>query len=716
MKAPKISLDTAKLQQILLLHVEKIVLGIVLLAVIWFVYQGASLTSLDNAKTPHDLINVSNEVTTEINNPAHAPVIVKIEGQDVVGHPVQLLVRQGQQPNDAGPYRPTIPLKTPDYPKASQRIDPRIFPALKVKVVPLHGPLAYLGRMGEIDPILATEVPAAGDDPQGRQPKVNKLAPKTKRPNNKRGGELLEGEMQEGIPAGFGEGEMGMNNRGLSVLPPEAKVGFHPSGEVAIREARAVVVLAAVPLEKQLEEFEAAFKDALDYDPARDIPRYILFHVERADVTDDPAQDPAQAKWESLSFPKALTEMYSWAPSPHEVVNPNAVDPAILTNRVPPFMQREIYEALVHPDIPAAQLPAAGPGNGMEGNLPGVEGAMPVAPKISEEDLTGAGGGAPLPGMTGVGGEGRMPFQQQGMQPGFRPNGFGEGGPGAGGPMMTLTKYKLLRFTDTTVQPSRKYRYRVKLLVEDPNNPWSKEVPPRWDPTRTVPYRRPSIQSMSPNVLNRVRAKEAGPNSNLAFLLESDPSEPSDIVELPELTRYFAGKATSPSGNPVRPGTPPVFTTQPFANLLTVMWDANKAVDVPGEKEVFRGSILNFDKDVEVIHPAKLLVHPIGKYSFRTDSIVVDFTGGNEIPSVEGRRSDPRVQEPCEMLVFDGQGNLKLLDEADDVEGFRRYLPPKPEAPKTTGPAVFGPDAAVPGDDLLNTPRQPRNRRANAAP
>ncbi|WP_425614994.1 hypothetical protein NA78x_004880 [Anatilimnocola sp. NA78] len=754
MKAPKISLDSAKIQQMLLLHVEKIVLGIVLLAVIWFVYQGASLTSLDNAKTPDDLIQKSNSVTTQINDPGHTPLIVE-EIKPIVTKPITTLVKQGQEANDPVGYRLRNAWKTPDYPKAIARNDPRIFAPEHLKVVALHGPIALLSQTGvngipEVDPIIGSSggIPGmegpggpGGPAPAVRQPTRPGRAPggpgpgpgpsgEGRQPRNKRGGgaAMLEQEMmgmQEGMPAGFGPGGEGMGMPGVRTLPPEAQVGFHPSGEVSRREAAAVVVMAAVPLQKQLEEYEAAFKEALDYDPMRDLPRYILYTVERADVTDNPAQDPATARWEELRFGKAITDMNTWAPSPAEVVDPNSLgDPMRMTHRVPPFMQREIYEALLHPDIPKAQIPAAGMGPGMEGPG-GVDGnGMPIPRAITEDDLTGGGTGLPGAG-AGMMGEGRMPYGNPGMmqpgmmqpgmmQPGMmQPGGFGEGMPGGGSPGMVLAKYKLLRFTDTTVQPLRKYRYRVKLLVEDPNNPWAEIAPPAWEPTRSQPFHKPPVQSLNPNVFTRVKSVEGG---RRAYVRESEYSEPSEIVELPEVVHYFAGKAIPAAGAPVKKDTPPVTTTQPAATILTVDFDKEKAVDVAAEKDVFRGTLLNFEKEVDVVHPSKLSIHPIGKYTFRTGSIVVDFTGGSEIPVVD-KRSE-KIQEPSEILVFDGSGNLKMLDETDDIEGFRRYLPPAPEAPPTNTPGGFSPDGApVPGDGLLDGPgpRQPRNRRGAGA-
>lgn len=727
MKAPKIGIDSAKLQQMLMLHVEKIVLGVVLLAVAWFIYQGVSLPQLDESKTPDKLSAEAATTTTKIGDPSHWALLFP-ERKPIVEHDVPGLVKQGQLANASTPYAFNQPWLPPDFPKAINRPDPRLFAPTNVKVVVLHGPMAMLPGRSDVDPILAasgTAIPGMEgalvrpNPPQPVRPPVGEgKRPPATRP--KRGG-LLEGPGGEGMGMeGMGPGGMmGMQpggTPGARALPPEAIVGYHAGTGTIAKEARAVVIMAAVPLEKQFEEYEKSFKEALDYDPIRDVPRYVLYVVERADVTADPAADPAQAKWESLSIGRALAEMNLWGPSPREVVEVTALDP-ILTNRVPPFMQREIYEALLHPDIPIAQTQTAEQLAAMGENRPGDPAANPAI----IEDLTNPDA-APVVGANNQpGGEGmRMMPQGPGGYPAMRPGGpggYGEGmGMGAPGSQMAMAKFRLLRFTDTTIQPNRKYRYRVKLILEDPNNPYAGATAPRWDPSRSGPLRKPSIQSMSPAALARVRSAEANKDPNTRpFLLTTDPSEPSDIVELPPVNRYFAGKATAGNGNPLAIGappnvtwTPPVLSTQPSTNLLTVDFDSAMAVDVPAEREVYRGSTLNFEKDVEVIHPSLLTIHAIGKHTFKNNSMVIDFVGGNDIPNVDTRRSD-KVQEPSEVLIFDGEGNLQLLDETDDAEGFRRYLPPEIEEPKTT--AAPGGEQ-FPGGILEGAPgtRRPRSR------
>lgn len=722
MKAPKISLDSAKLQQLMLQHVEKIVLAVVLLVVAYFVYSGAILPGLDPSKTPDQLQAEANNVKIEINKDDHWK---KIEKTRVKTYPVQDLVKVGHLPNLSRPYDPSRPLKTPDYAKAMLRTDPRILAPKNAIAIVLHGPLAMLPAPGETDQILKTEL-AGGGPGEGqvpRQPVVQPPrppgpapGPNRQPPGEGRGPRNKQGRPGAGVLEGPGEFQPQMNfpgqpggQAGDRSLPPEAVVGFHSAGEVIAKEAQAVVVLAAVPLEQQYEEFDKAFKDALDYDPIRDIPRYATFRVERADVTADPNQDPDAATWQPLKTANAAaTETMKWGPSPSEVVDLNSIDPTVLTHRVPPFLQREIFQALVHPDIPLAT--AAG-----DPNAPAAV-ADPAKPQGDDE----FGGQNPLAGQQG-GAQAGLGEGGPRLPPGMRmpgPNGpgqrmmqgfSGEGqGPGMSGATEVATaKYRLIRFTDTTVVPKHKYRYRVKVVLEDPNNPCLTELAKNmWDPSRTAPLRKPPIQSITENVKKRRDAADA--KERHPFLLVSDASEPTDVVELPEVNHYFAGQITPGKGNAVKPGTPTILTIQPTANLLTVAWDTKMAVDVPAEKEVLRGAILNFTREVEVIHPAKLLIVPIGEHTFKTNSIVVDFAGGNEMPTVDFKSpSTEKVMEPTEILIFDGEGKLQLLDEADDVEGFRRYLPPKVVVPEpssagtTIGPGDF------PGGNLLDGPPRP---------
>src|SRR5262249_19707852 len=102
----------------------------------------------------------------------------------------------------------------------------------------------------------------------------------------------------------------------------------------------------------------------------------------------------------------------------------------------------------------------------------------------------GFGGRPPGGGFPGGRGFARGPEGGPGMYgPGMMPGGRGpmgpggpEGGPGGyrggGGPGQAATQhnslpkgvdYYLLRFLDFSVEPGKKYKYRVKLVLQDPN-------------------------------------------------------------------------------------------------------------------------------------------------------------------------------------------------------------------------------------------------------
>src|SRR4051812_37190886 len=69
MKKPKISLDSAKIQAFFLHHVEKVLLGVFVLLMLFLVWQGMSLKGLDKGSTPQGLIDISNATNTFINDP-----------------------------------------------------------------------------------------------------------------------------------------------------------------------------------------------------------------------------------------------------------------------------------------------------------------------------------------------------------------------------------------------------------------------------------------------------------------------------------------------------------------------------------------------------------------------------------------------------------------------------------------------------------------------
>src|SRR5262245_44662603 len=110
-----------------------------------------------------------------------------------------------------------------------------------------------------------------------------------------------EGDLLGGEQPGMETGSMtDTSMTGPLTINPEAILGFTGQEASTIqRSVRAMEVMAVVPFEKQIQEFENSLSNSLDYDPQRDYPWYVMFWVERAD-SPTPEPDPASLTWKQL--------------------------------------------------------------------------------------------------------------------------------------------------------------------------------------------------------------------------------------------------------------------------------------------------------------------------------------------------------------------------------------------------------------------------------
>ncbi len=163
-----------------------------------------------------------------------------------------------------------------------------------------------------------------------------------------------------------------------------------------------------------------------------DNPHYESFDIERAEVPPGTSAD-AELKWVLLDRKQANTEEATFSDLAIDPVDPAFADP-LLTKQLPRISGKEHDRSVGHPKIPLGpQTPggAAAP-------------AAPCAPA--------AGGGDAIANrMRGNAGRAAV-------------------GAGAGnttqGPQVD---YKLFRCFDFSVQPGRTYRYRVRLVLDNPN-------------------------------------------------------------------------------------------------------------------------------------------------------------------------------------------------------------------------------------------------------
>jgi hypothetical protein len=321
-----------------------------------------------------------------------------------------------------------------------------------------------------------------------------------------------------------------------------------------------IVVTGLVPVQKQELAYADAFKQSLGYDPQNDYPKYLGYWVERVEIDGSNEASPDWSKAKTFISRKAIDgAIQEWgAANPAEVVAPEYIEET-LTFPLGPLVNRTWDATVAHePEIPIQTTATSG----TTGGMPGVMRAMP--------------GGIPgmglLPGRMPslMGGPLRMPAGGTGAPRTGRTNDSAADTP-FGDKSDTETKtedataaseqdkgppaYKLFRFFDFDVQPGKRYMYRVRLALANPN------------------------YEMKTSYLN---------NADLAKdkFLKTNWSEPSTVIAAPRDTRVFLAS--------IKPGRG---SSEPSAELLLTTWVQRKGVEIYKEFTVTRGQVANYSDE-----------------------------------------------------------------------------------------------------------------------
>jgi hypothetical protein len=463
-----------------------------------------------------------------------------------------------------------------------------------------------------------------------------------------------------------------------------------------------VSIMALVPYEKQVEEYQRVFTDSSDYEPTRDSgPRYSDVIVERAEVPSDPNEP---LNWTRIKRNRYRNLVSTWPQKMPEIADPRYVDQYI-SLPLPPAMLIDPVKFGLHSQIPQANSvvdvaepqsrpkkrssesdddentpwadDTGGPG-GMGGGGFGGGGALGgggmggvSGPGGGMGGMGGKGGAmggvsGPGGGMGGMGGMGGVGGPGGGMGGMGGAGGFG-GQSGMNAGLAKPPKYKLVRFFDFDASPEKKYKYRVRVRAEDPNNPY-----PNWN----TPV--PADRFLEPAVAARVKEDR----KKKVTWIESEWSKESSEVQLPSKVRYVAGSVELMNH---------MGMVEPAAKLLAVVWNDARAARITGEPllsdqardadrpAVFRGSVLNFQsKESKVLRPDTLEVKAVKDNVTQTNAIVLDLRPSQLIDAVEKRSVKDRAERKplksgAEVLLMDAQGNFIVRNELDDVDDYRQY-------------------------------------------
>jgi hypothetical protein len=737
-------------KEFMLLHVEKFLFALIALIAVGLIYLGATKEGFESNKDPEKLSKQSSETIRRIGED-HWEAI-KNEDDRVKGITDVVGGYAGKTFDSTKPMLPVAIGIDPGDPNRvrERRIDPDIFPAKNLEAKYFYGPI--VDSSSNAQRVAIAEALNKLPDAKVKEEKEKK--------DPSRGGRGLPpgGRPPGGMPGPGGGMPPGAGGLGQPASPAGSKKylaagydrGF-PSHTLAppsdkkkvllARDVGFVSVMALAPHQDLEVEYRNKLAKAGSVMPGRDTPYYVGFEVQRADVTDNPSKDLQDADWQAL--PNAGSEILkeraksSWLGTNSDVAIPDWTM-ANLTMPVPPVLLKDYRPFVTHSEIPKlGDLASAASPPGTMGGFGGFGGGGDGSDGAGEEG--GPGGMAGLGGPAGFGGAppgyGGGPGAGGGAPPGYGggpggggpPSGFGGGPgglggapPGYGGGLggmagmggsgtsfipptaetpkpLPSTKFKLVRFYDFETKANRIYRYRVRLLMYDPNFPEAASIQPRSSMLDVASGTLKRVQELlekerSAQEAEKTEKKEEGKTSyKRNSSRPSAWSEPSPPVSTVRTSESYLGEPkmvySTDKEQKLYEASPP------RAEVLVADWDTNSAIFLPRHDLVSRGYVFGLpnreagkEVPIEIIHPITKVIKSLAEPKIKNLNAVIDLTGFSNLEAKSPK--DPYLKSGAKGAVFDPEaGRIIVLREFDDFGGYgMHFAPDKPAVGPLGGP------------------------------
>ncbi|MCS7305269.1 MAG: hypothetical protein NZ602_09215 [Thermoguttaceae bacterium] len=742
----KVKFDPKKLQEFLLSHGEKILFGLVVLGFVWFA-QYTFFHREGISKTPSELARLVEDTWKRIQRP---PEKLPVQAKDY-----EEIIKKTIGRIDPKDYSHQVLWCPPIFDPLPKRGEPRLLTVRDLRAAPGCAKV-YVTPASPTGPTLSPEEMGLTEGSPATGP-VSGLGRETT------GGErwvVLTGlvpykEQIEAYREAF-RAAMRENliTAGLQAAGAEAFPGVVPNPAARLMEG-------AMP--------GAIGPAGAPTGASSDMPVYVHYHVQRVEVSSE-SDSIDETAWEAgtINIRKAKQEATSrWGSSSgtgtdtREIgISPIFWEQA-LDFPLPRFADgRSLDDTFAHaPEIPLLKkrtwqigpdgrpvpIPPSSSSETTESTPPATGEKLPGS-KTLPKDLPDLPGGVPGIGPPGMGPPppGTIPGAWQPGMEGYGPMGPMPGtAPGSFYGTIRLPDHKLFRFIDRTVEPGKRYRYRVRLLLANPN------------------YNQPA------RLLERPE-------------LGKDPwiitpwSEPSNVVEVPRDDRLLL-LAVKPSAS---------YQAETSAKVALLKWlHTEGEMAVKEEERVFRGQILNLPnqkwpeedirktpstpkpskpsgksppgvvpgmEDVQVLMevgaPKKKSpkekekektplipewMGPMGPQpkepldiDYLTECLVIDLRGGYRIDlRGQGRppHADPSYNAPGEMLLLHPEGYLYVQNELDDAIQYEKILQLRaPKYDDRFGPGWMGmppgilegmpPPAGVPGELAPGETGRPKSK------
>ncbi len=462
-----------------LAHTEKIVIALVVAVAAFLIYDGTKTKTYPKEKQPEKLLSEANQVKNQVVNDNHWEAIAPTRKLSDNSFEQQVVTA-------SQPMNPTLyPLDTWSggiKGAGGKRGDPEIFAALELQGATIYGAMAVL-EDDFADPLKSLKN-AAPLSKTRKKPEGGNSKGSSGYPGGGGGGGSPYGGGGGGGGSPYGGGGGGGGSpygggqppgddeeeeedgekkseeeekirhldpkfdRGFGSRTPAAAGGDDPGmmgtgfkgmnnakdKKPAYKSVLFSSVVAVVPYEDQLRSYSKELAESANFDAGRDMPNYLGFEVQRADVTKDPSQEVSEDQWEDLESAgsKALLEASTkeWAGQSNEVVPGQFIDPN-LSMPIPPVYIRDYRPFVKHPLLKVPQAPAS---SDPSGGAPGSSGPMGGS---GYPGAGGGGGGSPYGGGGGGspygGGGGGSPYGGGGGGGGSPYGGGGGGGSPYGG-------------------------------------------------------------------------------------------------------------------------------------------------------------------------------------------------------------------------------------------------------------------------------------------
>lgn len=638
--------------RLLLAHGEKIGIAAILICAGMLIWSALNVPTLEATHTPEELQSKAGQAESHVNSFKWQEISaqdmpetpIKVEAKDFEADPMHQL-KQEAWPKIASPNPPVIPPQ-------KLRTDPLLLSAMELEVRADSG----LWATANADEISRRKKAALAEQQRARAEEREREA----RDNDE--GED-EGGRRGGRRGGRDDRDEEERPRGPNAtVVVQPRTGVELAGFETINAQSWITVLARIPIKDQNNLYEDALKTARAFNPSTDMPQYLGYVVERAEITHE-----GQGKWVKIAQVNgdSLTrELESYPIFPPEVVASRFVHP-VMTHPLPPLILKEWDSRVKHSsmslavdDIPPmdeplveepAEAEAAEGEDEDDGGFgvtrpPAGAGGM-YAERGGYGEMDGGRGGYEMDGGRGGGGRGyggemdggRGGFGRGGEMDGGRGGGFrGEMGGGRGVELDSFawdfkTSDILLRFFDNSVEPGHRYRYRVKLALMDVNDGVQ-------------------VQYLDKTVTER---RDALANAKLRTFRLTEWSEPSPIASVPLPVRLYLVAA-----EPAKP----VAGSSPEAEILIKALDSKFAAEIARKEKVTRGAVLNVREKAEVVWSNNYEVEQDPEFNFRTGTTLVDVQGGEKLSS-----KNRDLVAPGRAVVMDAAGKLSIQHELKDA-------------------------------------------------